>query len=185
VLLFSGAMAFGIYGVAQWGLFHRAHVLADAHELAMDWLPEVKLKANLLIDKYGPPSEMTDFRLQWDHAGPWKSVVIQDFPQSPLQEVVTYHVPQDKLAALQKFSHGPLVYADDDELVARGDSEELNRLSLNLANDIVAGRRTPQEADRFYRRTVALAAAGKSSPYMDRLLFPAPIVPIDIHPFPW
>jgi hypothetical protein len=65
--------------------------------------------------------------------------------------------------------------------VARSHSEALNRLSLNLADDVAAGRRSPQDADRFFLRTVRLRAAGKSSPYLDQLLFEA-AVPSDRAP---
>ena len=119
-------------------------------------------------------------RLQWNDMGPWRRIIIQD-QQPPLQQIVTYHVSAEKIDALKKFVHGPLVFPDENELVARSDSEEINRLSLNLANDIATGRRSPEQADRFFLRTVALHAAGKSTLYMDRLLFDRPI-PL-VHPW--
>jgi len=72
------------------------------------------------------------------------------------------------------FPYGSSTYADGPDLAARSNSEELNRLCLNLADDIARGRRTPAEARRFYRRTLSLALSGKSSPYMERLVFPVP-----------
>jgi hypothetical protein len=126
---------------------------------------------------------MSSLRLQWNGVWPWKNIVVQNLPQPPLQQIVTYRIPADKIGALRKFIHGPLVYPDENELVARDDSEDINRLSLNLADDIAAGRRSPEDAEQFFLRTVRLRAAGKSSPYTERLLFEEPPVPVRPYPF--
>jgi hypothetical protein len=50
-------------------------------------------------------------------------------------------------------------------------SDLVNFLALNIADEIIRGRRDVRGAIAFYRRTLDLAAAGKTSPYMTRLLF--------------
>jgi hypothetical protein len=92
-------------------------------------------------------------------------------PSRTLEQAVDYYVPDSKLAALSRYSHGLVVCADQGELAARSDSEELNRLTLNLADEIVTGKRTPEQAGRFYSDAVELTKAGKSSAYLQRLLF--------------
>ena len=130
------------------------------------------LLAHRMIDKYGPPDEVYADRLIWRPHWPWKRIVVSSAsPSAPLEQVVDYRVPPGKLPALAGFSRGLVVYAEQGELAARGDREEVNRLSLNLADDIVAGRVSPQEARRFFQRVMQLSTAGKSSPYLQRLLF--------------
>jgi hypothetical protein len=178
------SLGLGVYGARQWVSINRAQGEAEAVEQASGWSPTAKLVADLMIERYGPPQEISSFRLQWNGVLPWKNIIIQDEQQAPLQQIVTYHVPADKIDELMKFSHGPLVYPDENELVARGDSEEINRLSLNLADDIATGRKSAEEADRFFQMTVMLQAAGKSSPYLERLLFAEPPVPLRPYPYP-
>jgi hypothetical protein len=60
------------------------------------------------------------------------------------------------------------------ELAARSDREALNFLSLNLGMDILTGERTPEEASQYFYKAIELHYAGKSVPYMDKLLFDTP-----------
>jgi hypothetical protein len=74
---------------------------------------------------------------------------------------------------LRRFGRGLSVDAQNDEISARGESEESNLLCLNLANDIALGKKTAAQAGEFYRLTIRESMSGKSSPYMERLLFKA------------
>jgi hypothetical protein len=46
---------------------------------------------------------------------------------------------------------------------------------LNLAHEVVTGAKTVPEAAEFYKKTVSLSSAGKSSLYMEQLLFHVPM----------
>jgi hypothetical protein len=177
LIMVGGSLSLGVYGVQQWVSIQRTQGDAESAEQIYSWSSAAKLTANLMIARYGPPQEMSMFRLQWNDVRPWKRIIIQDEP-SPLQQIVTYHVPTNKVEAVRRFVHGPMVFPDEGELVATSGSEAINRLSLNLADDIATGRRSPEEADRFFLRTVQLHAAGKSSLYMDQLFFKVPTVPL-------
>ena len=152
------------------------------------WSASGKLAAGLMSEEYGPPQRIFPGAIAWDDCRPWKRIVVEaNASTAALEQVVDYYVPDAEFRELARFAHGLVVYADGRELGARSDREELNRMALNLADDIVTGRRTPEQAVRFYARTAELAAAGKSSPYLDRLLFEVPppprITPLSAHHF--
>ena len=163
-----------VLGGRQWVAGRRAQASARALAQADRWTPAARTAARAMIERYGPPQEISSFELRWDGPLPWKRIVIQNEPQSPLEEVAAYAFPADKAAALDRFPHGLRVYAAEGALGARNRREALNFLSLNLADDIATGRTTPEDANRIFIRTVRLQEAGKSSPYMNRLLFRGP-----------
>jgi hypothetical protein len=166
VLLVSAVM-----GIQQWTVVRRAHAAARAMAQATRWFPAAQNAAELMIERYGPPQEISAFEMRWHGPSPWKRIVVQNEPQAPLEDVVTYDFPASKLADLNRFPHGVRVYPLEGALAARSDSEAVNLLSLNLAGNIAAGETTPEDANRFFVRTLRLREAGKSSPYMERLLF--------------
>jgi len=139
---------------------------------AAAWPAVSLLAAHLMIEKYGPPQDVFQDRIEWVSCWPWKRIVVSAaVPSAPLEQVIDYYVPDERLGDLARYPHGLVVYPNQGEIAARSESESLNRLNLNLAHDIVTGRRTPEEASRFFNKTLELSAAGKTSPYMERLLF--------------
>ena len=171
-------------GGRYWVAHRRAQASALALAQAAQWSPAAQRAASLMIEQYGPPQETSVFQLRWYGPRPWKRIVIQNEPESPLEQVVAYDVPANKRAALNRFPHGLQVYAAEGALSATSDRESRNLLSLNLANDIVIGRTTPEEANRSFVRTLELHDAGKSTPYMEQLLFTAPRGPDYSFPIP-
>ena len=157
---------------AQWGA-------SRAREVSARWPREARLQVDLLLERYGPPRVAWTDRIEWGAHGRWKRIVVSDRPMSPLEDVVEYRIPEDRYQELSRFPHGLRLYPETGEIGARSDRESLNILALNLADDIVAGRRTPEQASRFYLTTTRLAAAGKSSPYLDRLLFKVAGEPVE------
>jgi len=183
VMLCAGVLVMAGYKAWQWVDDRQAQEETSALDLTADWTPAAQFAARLMISRYGPPQEMSPIEFNWHNHWPWKSITVRNDPKAPLKESVVYEVPPDKLSALQRFQHGPLVFPKNSELVASSDREMLNRLSLNLAHDIATGKRTPQEADRFFIRTVRLSESGKSSPYLERLLFPVPAQTPHTYPY--
>lgn len=141
-----------------------------------DW---ANLSNTMMIEKYGPPDRVETLRLVWEDRGPWKRIVVWDelgfFDNNHagrnIESAIVYPVPQDKREELAAFSSGLHVSADGSELSARSTGEDRNTLMLNLADGIVQGRLTVEEARADYLRAIQLAAAGKTQPSMRRLEF--------------
>ncbi|MBI5240928.1 MAG: hypothetical protein HY926_10685 [Elusimicrobia bacterium] len=157
-----------------------AERLGRAQLVSSDWYIYSQLAALKLIEEYGPPDRIERNRLTWHNRGPWQKIVVwnaRDYhapaPEflDSVEQTVPYTVPADKRTALAAFSGRIRVSRDGSELTARGADETLNLLALNLAHELIRGVRSPEEARRFYERTRELAAAGKSSPYMQELFF--------------
>jgi hypothetical protein len=154
---------------------------APAVEKAMSGWPErAKIAARATLEKYGPPDEIGPDALVWWDNGPWKRTVVyrRAWPhyegaedKDYLENTVGYRVPGEKLDELSRFDGKLDADARYEEMTSRSESEAMNFLVLNLAYEIVAGRRGLPDARRFAARTARLSAAGKSSPYLERLLF--------------
>lgn len=136
------------------------------------WFDSPRAMAKVLLDRHGPPSLMPPNAASWYGVEPFKRITVHgDSPENYLEEAVGYQAKEGAVARLRELGLGVRVDQIREEISARGNSEALNLLTLNLANDVASGGRTPREAREFYRRTLRLAASGKSSPYMERLLF--------------
>jgi hypothetical protein len=145
----------------------------------VQWPAASLLAAQSIIERYGQPEEVHADRMVWLAHWPWKRIVVSaGSPQAPLEQIVAYSVPKDKLQDLERFSRNLLVDKTRGELSFLSDREDYNRLALNLADDVVRGRRTSEQARRFFEEAIRLSLAGKSSPYMKTLLFePLPVEP--------
>jgi hypothetical protein len=144
-----------------------------------NWPGRPRATALALIAKYGEPSRFTNNDLVWFKNGPWRKTVVYRYaPQgflhgrNILEQSITYAVPPGKVAALQEFDGGIKFDKKGGELTSRAESEGLNFLVLNLADEIVTDKRSPDEAREFYRKTVKLSESGKSSAYMGGFIFP-------------
>ena len=67
-----------------------------------------------------------------------------------LYQVINYRVPADKFDELASYDGSVIVERTKGELGARCDMEEANFLAINLANDIVSGKKSVEEARKFY-----------------------------------
>jgi hypothetical protein len=155
------------------------------------WPAVSQSEARVLISKYGEPNTFDDDRLVWYDNGEWRrTVVYRKAPQGfmglhsrdVLEQSVAYPVPDAKLADLKRFDDRLKYDSAAGELSSLSENESLNYLALNLADEIVADKRTPQEARDFLRKTIKLAQSGKSSAYTQGLLFqpvqkPTPRIP--------
>ncbi|HXT00758.1 MAG TPA: hypothetical protein VN915_08800 [Elusimicrobiota bacterium] len=153
----------------------------DAAGITKSWPANSKVTAKKLIDKYGPPDAATGDRLVWNDHGKWTQIRLfregatDDFPTTHrdiVENTVQYDVPQDKAGELTKFYPGLSVDRAAGTMSARSDSEEANILALNLADEIVKGKRDVDSARDYMRSTLRKTMAGKSSPYTDSLRFP-------------
>lgn len=146
----------------------------QARRVVSVW-PVVSLRtAEAVLEKYGPPDLAVSDRLVWYDNGPWRITTVYRDPYEHLdvlEQSIGYTVPQGKVPDLAKLDVALRVSRDNKLLSAVSESEETNMLALNLADEVVREKRTPEDARAFYLKTVVQWNAGKSSPYMKDLLF--------------
>ena len=151
-----------------------------ASEVIKEWPEESKEAAQIVIDKYGEPDEMTTSQLIWYNTGPWKRIVASkaffhhNFPAphiDAVESVIDYRVPVDKCSPLAQFDGSVVVERTAGEVSARCHDEEANLLALNLMHDIVTGAKNVDDARSYYAKEFADYRRKKPTPYMERLRF--------------
>ncbi len=157
---------------------------------AQDMMPDIKswpkasqMAAKEMMDKYGKPNETTPHMLVWYNNGPWKKTTIYDmetkhiFPvdhTDVMEQVIDHKVPANKFSALAEYDGSVSVHRTDGEISAKCDFEGANFLALNLAHDIITGKKTVQAARDFYTKAIKeFVLDKKTSPYMKSFQFAA------------
>jgi len=167
----------GDYG--DWTQCYRIHPVID--QITASWSESQKNVVHKLTNKYGLPNETSSRRLIWHHNGPWKQTIVSldtvphNFPTPHLdflKQTIDYKVPVELFDKVAQFDGS--VYPDrtSGEASAKCDKEETNFLALNMLNDIVTGKRTVEEAKRFFADTAIKYHQGISSPNIEKFLFP-------------
>jgi hypothetical protein len=165
-------------------LGQREHVsMVEAMDIIRGW-PEVPKKAaEKLLDHYGAPHEATPTKLFWYRIGPWSRMeltadeVVHNFPTPHtdyLTQWVDYPVPAEKASELVQFDGSVIVDRTLGQIGSRCDHESYNTLTLNLAVEIIQGRRTVDDARRMYAETAAAFVIGRTAPYAEGLRFDPP-----------
>lgn len=144
------------------------------------WPDEAKQAARKLIEKYGQPNGVLDDRLIWINNGQFKQTLVyrdgveHNFPSRHMdyvKQTIAVKVPANKIGDLEKFD-GSLSYERTRGLLSCEDqSEDRNFLAFNLANDIIKGKKTVEQARSYFSRASQLAMSGKSSPELEGLDF--------------
>ena len=138
-----------------------------------------KLAAEL-IAAYGRPREATASELIWGESGPWKRIVLHragvkhNFPlphEDVLEQTVNYRVPPQKAGDLISYNGSLVIDRTRGELSAHCDSEAQNRIALNLADDIVTGNRSVDEALGYHAQMVRALETHVAESYPRRLKF--------------
>lgn len=146
----------------------------EARRVISAWPVVAQRTAEVVLETYGPPDLSVSDRLVWYDNGAWKITTVYRDPREHLdvlEQTVGYRVPQEKVPALAKLDLALRISRDNRSLSAVSESEETNILALNLADEVVREKRSPEEARAFYLKTVVQWNAGKSSAYMKELLF--------------
>jgi hypothetical protein len=147
------------------------------------WEEKPKQVAMQMVEQYGLPNEATASRLIWYNSGPWKRTIVyrdeipHNFPKPHtdlLEQFIDYQVPLDKFNDMAAFDGSVIPERTKGEISARCDMEAMNFLALNLAHDVVTGRRTVKEAREFYAKTAMNFMMGEADPYTKGLQFPVP-----------
>lgn len=93
--------------------------------------------------------------------------IVHDFPTPHtdyLTQYVDYPVPADKASELRQFDGSVLLDRTAGQIGARCDHEAYNTLTLNLAGEIIEGKRSVDDARRFYGETAAAFVMGREAP---------------------
>jgi hypothetical protein len=148
-----------------------------------EWPRIARAAALIMISEYGEPEQFGPDALVWNNNGPWQETAVYREPKMHravmrdkdyLKQTVSCVVPSGKTSRLKSFDRRIDVDTNKNELSAQTESESTNRLALNLAMEIITGKRSAAGARAFYIKTEELAQSGKGSPYLERLLFQAP-----------
>ncbi|MDQ3625446.1 MAG: DUF4142 domain-containing protein, partial [Verrucomicrobiota bacterium] len=153
---------------------------AAVHKIIDTWPNRPKLGAQQMLAKYGAPQEVTSEKLVWHNQGPYKRINVtrmehhHDFPKPHMdymEHTIAYRVPVDKADALTAYDGSLTFDRTRGEMSARCDLEGHNILTLNLANDIVMGKKSAEEARKAFGQNVVDDALGKYPPYTTALQF--------------
>lgn len=127
----------------------------DHRAVLAEWGDRARAAAEATITRYGNPEEVTPSFLVWHVEGPWKRIVVHRdeymhmFPwphADVLEQVVDYKVPVDRFEELAKFDGSVVPSRTTGELSVRCGSEEMNLLALNLAIEVVTGKKSVEKA---------------------------------------
>jgi predicted outer membrane protein len=153
---------------------------SEIDQIIAQWPERPRLGAQQMIAKYGPPQEATPERLIWNRIGQFKRITVtkmehhHDFPlphTDYIEHTIDYRVPAGKADELTKYDGSCTFDKTQGELSARCDLEGHNILTLNLAYDILTGKKSAEEARKAFGENVADDLAGKYPPYTVALQF--------------
>ncbi|MBI3547495.1 MAG: hypothetical protein HY078_00440 [Elusimicrobia bacterium] len=173
------AAAFRIRAVKRTGT-DTARREERARKAVAGWPAASRTVARMMIEKYGSPNSIENDVISWEGNEPWKKTSVyragkpSGMPPgrvNVLLQSVRYQVSPEAARAIENLGMNLSIDASQRLLSAAGESEDINFLALNLADEVATGAKTPQEAREFYVRTTALSLEGKSSPYLSGLLF--------------
>jgi hypothetical protein len=149
-------------------------------ELTRNWNAQARQAAQQMYQRYGAPHEVSANRLVWRNNGGWRATEVinqeveHNFPaphHDVLRQTVAMNVPPEKIAELAQFSGSVLVDRTKGEITVRCDSEANNTIALNLANDIVTGRLTADQARSRFTELAQAVQNGQRPTYANGFQF--------------
>lgn len=156
----------------------------QAEQIITSWKATPKEVAQKMLAKYGKPQEVTANRLVWHNNGPWKFTelvneeIAHEFPmphKDALYQAVNYRIAADKADELLQYDGSLILERTKGEIGARCDKEDANFLAINLANDVATGKRSVDEARKFYADSMmAMMKQGKKNDYLQGFVFKVP-----------
>lgn len=178
-------LAAGYAATAQSSLLQaQGNAAPRAEQAIASWKATPQEVAKKMIAKYGQPQEVTANRLIWHNNGPWKFTELvneeipHDFPvphKDMLYQSINYEIKPDTADELLEYDGSVILERTKGEIAARCDKEEANFLALNLAHDVATGKKTPDEARRFYADTImAMMKENKMGDYLKGFQFKVP-----------
>ena len=153
---------------------------SDVDQAISTWPARPRLAVQQMMAQYGPPLEVSTEAVIWHHAGPYKRIMVtkkevpHDFPKPHmdfLEHTVSYRVPADKVDDLVAFDASMTINATAGEMSARCDLEGHNILTLNLARDIIQGKKSVKQARKAFAEHVVEDVGGMHPAYVEELQF--------------
>lgn len=148
-----------------------------------NWPVDRQVLAAHLVTRYGEPREVTAQSLTWYDNGVWKRTVLYkegDLHRFPLPhrdvlwQTINYKVPLNKVVPLLTYDGSILIDHTRGEVTVHCDSEEANTLILNIANDIVTGSDTVEQALAYHGQVVEGMRIHEPEDYPKKLRFKPP-----------
>jgi hypothetical protein len=157
---------------------------APVQDLIGGWPQEPRESAKRLIAYYGEPHEYSASQLIWyGTSDGWKRTVLSkeevphNFP-SPhtdyLEQFIAYRVPLELYSTLAEYDGSVIVERTKGEMSARCGGTAMNFVAVNLAHDIITGKRSVAEARAKYTRLYQSYKAGEHEPYTQGFQFDLP-----------
>jgi hypothetical protein len=149
-------------------------------KMIRNWPATPQKVTRKMVETHGNPHEATPTRLIWHASGPWKWSILyreevpHNFPikhTDVLDQAINYKVPPDKMDELAKFDGALTVRITKGEMAAMCDKEPMNFLAINLAHEIILGKKSVEEARQFQAETVKAFLKGDHHPYTQQFIF--------------
>lgn len=130
-----------------------------ANSLTSGWPQASITAAREMIEKHGDPQEVTSEELIWRNVAPFKKIVVHKtvynhkFPlmhQNSLEHVVDYRAPVSKIDDIWRYNGSIVLDRTKGEMSSFSDNEAANILALNLAHDVMMGKRGSDNARVTY-----------------------------------
>ena len=131
-----------------------------AQDVIKEWPKEAREAAGRLIEEYGEPAEVSESLLTWrDTPDGWKRSELSNEPtphtfpaqhDDYLEQFINYKVPVGMFSTLAAFDGSVVVDRTRGEMSARCGGTSMNFVAINLAHDIITGRRTIELARAEY-----------------------------------
>ncbi len=170
-----------IAGVSSNSVFAQDDVsVSGVNKTVESWPSRPKLAVQSMMAKYGEPLEVSSESIIWHNEGPYKRIMVtkkeipHDFPKPHmdfLEHTILYNVPTNKVSDLVEFDASMTVNKTAGEMSARCDLEGHNVLTLNLAKDIIDGKKTVAQARKSFADNVIADVAGQRPEYVENLVF--------------
>jgi hypothetical protein len=153
---------------------------AQMDKMMSGWPQASKDAVAFMTNKYGPPAAMTAEMATWGKTGPWKRTVVyskeypHEFPMhhtDVMQQWIDYKAPPEMYDDLAMYDGSVVLERTSGEISARCDKEGANFLALNLANEIVNGKRSVDDARKMYGEQIMKMKAKQPAPYTQKLMF--------------
>ncbi len=141
----------------------RAEADAWVSRFLQGWPRARRALAVQLVMAYGRPQDATYHRITWYANEPWtrttlyRFAVRHNFPlphQDVLEQTVDYRVPAAKMSDLAAYNGSLVCDRTRGELSAHCDTEQQNRIVLNIADDIVTGQRSVDDALAYHAQII-------------------------------
>jgi hypothetical protein len=144
------------------------------------WPETAKSTAKEIAQKYGAPDMVGSDLLVWQNKGPYVWIQVRsrevehNFPvphKDVLLVAIPYKVPGTMYNKLAEFDGSATAMRTDGLLAAACFKEGLDILILNLANDVVTGKKTPAQARMAFGQVAMGFMKGEKNPYTEALQF--------------